>query len=141
MNKKQIILASLILFAGTDLSQAQTFFPVLKKYSVLDKERIDRNFAVSLHSSNNGLVESALSVVTMIKLDLPADEFPMIRDQIDYLAAHGETPMVRYRACLAGAVFANPAMFQEQAAMQYSDAEAMFSALAYGTDKPTLSSK
>ncbi len=77
----------------------------------------------------------------MMKLDLPADEFPMIRDKIDYLAAHGATPMIRYRACLAGAVFANPAMFKEEAAHQYSDPDAFFSALADRTTKPLLSSK
>jgi hypothetical protein len=90
---------------------------------------------------NNGIVESALAVVTMIKLDLPADEFPMIRDEIDYLAAHSTTPMIRYRACLAEAVFDNPAMFKEAAARQYSDPEELFSALADRKTKPLLSSK
>ncbi|MGA3288187.1 MAG: hypothetical protein ABSD46_12255 [Bacteroidota bacterium] len=141
MNKKQMVLAALMIGAITNLSQAQTFYPVLKNSSAAEKERLDKNYALSLNSPNNGTVESALAVVTMIKLDLPADEFPMIRDKIDYLAAHSTTPMIRYRACLAGAVFAHPAMFTEEAAHQYSDSEAFFSALADRKTKPLLSSK
>jgi hypothetical protein len=141
MNKKQTILAVLMIFALTNLSQAQTFFPVLKKYSAADKERIDQNYVISLNSNNHSIVESALAVVTMLKLDLPADEFPMVSDRIEYLASHGDTPMIRYRASLACAVFANPDLFKEQAALQYNDTNTLFSALADGSDKPILSSK
>jgi hypothetical protein len=77
----------------------------------------------------------------MMKLDLSADEFPIIRDRIDYLASHSATPMIRYRACLAEAVFANPSMFKEKASRQYSDPDAFFSALDDRTIKPLLSSK
>jgi hypothetical protein len=141
MNKKQMVLAALMIGAITNLSQAQNFYPVLKNFSAADKERMDKSFAHSLSFTNSGLVESALAVVTMIKLDLPADEFPMIRNKIDYLAAHGSTPMIRYRACLAGAVFDNPTMFKEVAARQYSDPSAFFSALDDRTTEPFLSSK
>ncbi len=141
MNKKQMVLAALMICAIANLSQAQTFYPVLKKYSTADKERLDKTYATALSSGHNGFIEAALAIVTMMKLDLPADEFPMIRDEIDYLAAHSTTPMVRYRACLAGAVFAHPAMFTEEAAHQYSDSDAFFSALADRKTKPLLSSK
>lgn len=141
MNKKHMVLAALMIFAITSLSQAQTFYPVLKNFSAADKERLDKVYAVSLSSNQNGLVGSALAVVTMMKLDIPADEFPMIRDRIEYLAAHSSKPMIRYRACLAEAVFANPAMFKEVAAHQYSDTDEFFSALADNKAKPLLSSK
>ena len=40
MNKKQMLLATLMIFATANLSQAQTFYPVLKKYSAAYKERV-----------------------------------------------------------------------------------------------------
>ncbi len=50
MNKKQMVLAALMIFAITNLSQAQTFFPVLKNYSAADKERLDKIYATGLSS-------------------------------------------------------------------------------------------
>jgi hypothetical protein len=141
MNKKQMVMAALMLAAGTSLSQAQTFYPVLKNYSAADKERMDKSFANSLSFTNNGLVASALVIVTMIKLDLPEDEFPLIRDKINYLAAHGATPLIRYRACLAGAVFDNPELYKEAAERQSSDPSAFFSALDHRTSDSILSSQ
>jgi hypothetical protein len=141
MNKKQMVLAALMLAAGTALSQAQTFYPVLKNFSVADKERMDKSFANSLSLANNGIVASALAIVTMIKLDLPADEFPLVRERINDLVAHGETPLIRYRACLAGAVFDHPELFKEEAECQYSDPSALFSALDHRTSDAMLSSQ
>ncbi len=141
MNKKQMILAGLMLGAIINLSQAQTFFPVIKKFSEADKERIDKNYAISLSMEHNGINESALAVVTMVKLDLPADEFLMIKKEIDRLVTNGATPVIRYKAYLAKAVYANPAMFKEVVACQYSDRDVFFSALAERMTKVLLSSR
>jgi hypothetical protein len=140
MNKKQIVLAVLIICAIANLSQAQTFFPALKNFSSADKARVDKIYSDCLNSNNNGIIEGTLSIVTMMKLDVPSDEFPKIKDQIDDLAVDGATPVVRYKAYLAGAVFANPAMFKEEAAHQYSNPETFFSALAERMTKTLLSS-
>ena len=133
MNKKQMVLAALMIGAITTLSQAQTFFPVLKNFSAAD--------AVAMSMVNDGINESALAVVAMVKLDLPADEFSMIKGEIDRLVTNGATPMIRYRAYLVKAVFANPAMFKEEAARQYSDRDEFFSALAGKMAKVLLSSR
>jgi hypothetical protein len=77
----------------------------------------------------------------MIKLDLPTDEFPMIKKKIDCLAADGVTPVIRSKAFLASIVFANPAIFKEEAAHQYSDPNTFFCALADRMTKTLLSSK
>lgn len=141
MNTKQMMLAALMIGATINLSQAQSFYPVLKNFSAAEKERMDKIYAVSLSSTHSHLVESALTIVTMMKLDLPADEFPMVSDKITYLAAHSEVPMIRYRACLAEAVFAHPELFKEIVVSRYNDPEELFSALAGGTTKTILSSK
>jgi hypothetical protein len=139
MNKKQMVLAALMVAVITNLSQAQTFYPVLQNFSAAEKERMDKSYAISLNFTYNGIVESALAVVTMVKLDVPADEFPMIKDKIDDLTVNGATPVIRYKAYLAKAVFANPAMFKEEAAHQYSNPDAFFSAMAERMTKTLLS--
>ena len=102
-----MILAAMMLFAATNLSYAQLFFPVLGKYTPAEKERIDKLIAISLNSWNRGVVESALAIATMIKVDLPTDEFPMIRAKIENLANSSTVPAIRYKACIAKAVAAH----------------------------------
>jgi len=140
MNKKQMVLAALMIVALTSLSQAQTFFPVLKNFSAADKERVDKDYAISLSADNNGLNESALAVVTMVKLDCPADDFSKIKVEIDRLVMNGATPVIRYKAYLAEAVYDNPAMFNDVAARQYTNRDAFFSAVAEKMIKTLLSS-
>jgi hypothetical protein len=130
MNKKQMILAALMIVVITGLSQAQTFYPALKGYSAEAKEQMDLAYASLLKSQNNHYIENALATVTMIQLDLPADKFPMIQNRIDTIAAHAATPTIQYRASLAKAVFANTAFFKEEAACHYKTTDAFFSAVA-----------
>ena len=141
MNKKQMVLAALLVGAFATISNAQTFFPQLKSFSAADKERVDKGYAFALNADNNGLNESALAVVAMVKLDLPEAEFSMIKKAIDRLVTDGATPVIRYKAYLVEAVFANPAMFREVAARQYADRDVFFSAVAQRMTKVLLSSR
>jgi hypothetical protein len=141
MNKKQMILAAMMLFAATNLSYAQFFFPVLGKYTPAEKERMDKLFAISLNSGNRGVVESALAIATMIKMDLPTDELPMIRAKIENLSNSSRVPAIRYKACFAKAVFANPAKFKQEVVRQYNDSDEFFSAMDGTFNQTMLSSK
>jgi hypothetical protein len=140
MNKKQLTLIALMVGAAINLSVAQSFFPPLKKFSPAEKQRIEKIFAATLSSEHNGLIESCLANVTKMKLDLPEDEFPMIKNEIDNLLANGTTPVVRYEAYLAGAVFANPAMYKGETALQSENPQVFFSMLAERMTKTLLSS-
>lgn len=141
MKKIQIAVIALMIGITTDGIQAQSLFPVIKKYSAAEKVRLEQNFLYALTSENNGLVSSALSIVTMMKLNNPKDEFKMISKQIDYLAAHSEIPEIRYRACLAGAVFADPEEYQEVVKHVYASADELFSALDNNQATTLLSTK
>jgi hypothetical protein len=141
MNKKQIGLIALMIFAIAGILQAQSLFPELKNLTVAEREKLDKVYTISLNSQNKGVVEAALAVVTMIKLDVPEAEFPMIREQIEYLINHSDTPMIRYRASLAGAVFDNPEMFKDESVHLYSDPADLFSALDNASNKPLLTVK
>ena len=87
-------------------------------------------YAKLLNSNNNQYIENALATVAMIKLDLPADEFPLIQNKIDAIAEHGATQTIQYKASLAKAVYANAVLFKEEAARHYDTTDAFFSAIA-----------
>ena len=139
MKSKHGILAAVMIVAITGLVQAQTFYPVLKTFSAADIGRMDKIYAISLHQMNDGLVESVLAIITKVKMDLPAENLPAIRDAINDLANHASSPMIRYRASLVGAVFANPERYRDEATDRYNDPEAFFNSLAE-TRAKTLSS-
>jgi len=130
MNKKQMILAALMTVVVINLTQAQTFYPALKGYSTEAKEQLDKAYASLLSSQNNHYIENALATVTMIKLDLPADEFPLIRNKIDMFIEHGATPTIQQRASLAKVVYAHTAIFKEEAARHYATTDEFFNAIA-----------
>jgi len=140
MKKKQIMLAALMIMGGTTLTQAQKFFPDLKKYSAEEKEVLDKSYANLLSARDNEYIENTLAIVTMIKLDLPADQFPMIQNKIDTIAAQAATSTIQYRAALAKEVFAHTAIFKEEAAGHYTTTNALFSAIAERVGKVSVSS-
>jgi hypothetical protein len=141
MNKKQMILAAAMLIAATNISYAQFFFPSLANFSPVKKEFIDRNYTADLSSEYTGIVESALAVVTMVKLDLPADELPLLKAKIKDLVTSGATPVIRYKAYLAGTVFSNPTMFKRVSSRSYSTPDEFFNALAGTLSQTLFSSK
>ncbi|RPI02425.1 MAG: hypothetical protein EHM64_14005 [Ignavibacteriae bacterium] len=141
MNKKQMMLAALMVIAATNLSSAQVFFPSLGTFTPEQKRDIDRNYAANLSSWHDGIVESSLAVVTMAKLDLPADELPLLEIKIKKLVATGATPVIRYKAYLAGSVFANPEMFKQEGSHTYGNSDELFGAIAERLNQTLLSSK
>ncbi len=134
MKTKQMLLAGILMFAAADFTQAQMPAHAFKKFTPEERVRIDRNFGRALGLANEGVVESALSLVTKMKLDLPGEEFPLIMNELRYLAANSKTPKLRYMACLAEAVFYHPERFKDAPIRQYNDNDAFFTALDDSTD-------
>jgi len=140
MKTKQMLLAGILMFAAATSAQAQTSVHTFKKFSPEERVRIDRNFGRALGMTNEGVVESALSLVTMMKLDLPGEEFPLIMKEVRQLAATSKTPKLRYMACLAEAVFYHPERFKDAPVREYNDNDAFFTALDDSTDAQTSDS-
>jgi hypothetical protein len=128
-----------LLFATATVIQAQPYYPELQKYSAKDKKKIDRAYADALKAPNDGVVQTALAIVTLLKMDLPEDDFPRIQKEVQYLKAHGSTPGIRYRACLVEAVFYSPEMFKEVPTRHYSDPDVFFDAFVERMSQPLLS--
>jgi hypothetical protein len=142
MNTKLMVLAALTMLTAANFLQAQTlYYPELQNYSATQKDRLDKAYANALKYSNEGVVRTALAIAAILKMDLPAEEFPGIRKEVQYLTAHGATPMIRYRACLVEAVFYGPEMFKEVPVRQYSDPDAFFNAFVERMAKPSISAR
>ena len=141
MNTKQIVLAALLIGASAPSMHAQTFYPVLRSFTPSEMKRMDRALAVSLQSWNFSVVESALAIVTKVKLDVPSADLPRIREQVFYLSSHSPTPKIRFKACLANSVFSHPQDFKAVSLGAYDTPDAFFSALDMNASAPILSSK
>ena len=140
MNKKQILLVAILLFASLNISYAQYFYPVLGTFTRDKKEKIDRNYTTNLESNYDCVVEASLAIVTMVKLDLPADEMPMLKAKIEDLVTSGASPVIRYKAYIASAVFNNPMIFKRESTRNYENSNELFGALAERLSYTLLSS-
>jgi hypothetical protein len=141
MKTKQIVIAAMLILTTLSFSHAQTKHSAHKQFTDAEMAQIDMRYARALSHSNDGVVESALAAVTLLKLDLPENEFPMSLKQVSYLSTHSDTPKIRYRASLAEAVFWAPEKYKLTAPRLHHDADEFFSALEDATTTQIMSSK
>ena len=99
-------------------------------YRQFDIDRWERGYVLCLESPVNGVVESALRQVTLMKLAQPDAACSAITKKVDYLVLWGNTPAIRYKATLARHVFENPRLFSHEAMQEYRIDEEVFSAIA-----------
>ncbi len=88
------------------------------------------NYAVALHSDCNGVVESAITHSTLLRIVAPRMDLNRIQSILADLAANGRTSEIRYRAYLATSVFDNPARFENTLEVRYIDGDAFFRVVA-----------
>jgi hypothetical protein len=141
MKYKQLILTAMMLVAATSVSLSQIFFPSLGKFSPKGKERLDKVYSIALSSENKNVVESALIIVTKMKLDLSQETFPLISKKIEDLKSSSASPSIRYKAFLAGAIFHDSLTINQKRAFQSEDPDDFFTSLDGMLIKTSLSSK
>ncbi|HQU74445.1 MAG: hypothetical protein KDI06_10715 [Calditrichaeota bacterium] len=97
--KKRIALLS-ILFALTAFAQAQPADGFFKK--------VQKQYSKSLAFENQGVVESAIVQLIVMKLRYPDLKMTKIEDDLRHLVLQGETSDLRYKAFVALYVLQNP---------------------------------
>ena len=142
---KGIITAGLILAAATAMGQGRQTtaeLPCLSSkadYNVTRLEKARKNFLASLNSENDGVAESALAQVAHMRAMLPGADLPDLEATVEELASTGRTPVIRYKAYLAGLVFANPRMFSQEITVDYASGDEFFTAIASRLQQTLLS--
>jgi hypothetical protein len=117
-------------------------FADLMSYQTCDVQRYGKNYLGSLeYSGCNEIVECGLAQVAMLKLAQPNCKNNPIKNKVDELAIHGDTPAIRYKAYLTSMVFEHPELFVYEKYGSYNDGNELFTALAQRLQTEALAIK
>jgi len=96
----------------------------------LDLKNIKNSYLRCLSSRNPGVVESALTHVTHMRIAHPQEDLRDVEVLLVGLATRGYTRAIRYKAFMAMRVFANPAAYKDVIDSSYSSSDNFFKVLA-----------
>jgi len=139
MKAYTIVIGSLLIAGASLNAQAQNaaqaddcraYLSAASSYQRVYVEKAVRNYKSCLDVANAGVVESALAHVAKLKLVFPKINCRELEERIEYLSTHGQTPAIRYKACLTAMLFDNPDKFAQEAQVEYKDSNELFGALA-----------
>lgn len=121
-----------LLLAATANSQITNvkYFADEARYNSPNALRAERSYVVCLGSENDGVIESALAHVTMMKLMNAIDENKTLRTKVAMLARTASSAELRYKAFLTKSVLENPAMFKNLSTTSYDTPDELFGAVA-----------
>jgi len=100
------------------------------RYEQIGMRKMERAYIAPLMSENEGVVESALAHVAMMKLLLPAANHDAVKEHVVRVARSAAAPELRYKAYLTGMVLDKPEMFREMPRQGYATADQLFGAVA-----------
>ncbi len=92
--------------------------------------RAEKAYGDCLQSSNEGVVESALAHVAMMKLALPARGFSELESKVARLVKNAATPELRYKAYLALVALQHPEIFRNIGHQNYGGHDELYGVLA-----------
>ncbi len=104
--------------------------PQRERYQKLDMDKVEATYLNCLNSTNNGVVESAVGIVTYIRVIFPERKMCEIRSRLFDLATHGATFSIRAKAYMAMQVFADPVAFRSLADSNRANADWPFDNIA-----------
>jgi len=126
------ILALVLITASTTLAgdKSVRYFSDAERYQHVNPVVLERDYISSLHSMNDGVVESALAHATMMKLVLPSRSNRALYERVIDIAKTATSPELRYKAFLSGMVLSNPEMFINTNIREFNSPDELFAALA-----------
>ena len=109
---------------------ANTYFSDAATYKCINEKKVIRKYLTCLSSENEGVVESALAHVAMLKLMLPACDFKAVNAMVTEVSLKAASAETRYKAFLTKTVLEEPRMFVRINETRYNDADELFGAMA-----------
>jgi hypothetical protein len=109
---------------------SESYFSDVVSIQTAELATAERNYAACLASGNEGVVESALSHVAMMKLMYPVKEFAKLQRAVAKVESESPSQETRYKAYLVSALFNNPKQFASEARTDYNSPDELFGSLA-----------
>lgn len=117
------------VYAG-ESSTERSYFANAAMYQSVNTAKAERGYLGCLHSRHEGVTESALAHVAMMKLAVPQGEFKALKAGVTEVARKAANPELRYKAWLTASVLENPELFGGIARGEFNSADELFGALA-----------
>ena len=116
--------------ASTARSNEPGYFSSTASYSHTNIAKAERGYMACLATANDGVVESALAHVAMMKLAMPDGDYRTLESRVAEVARTAASPETRYKAFLTEMVLKDAKIFEGVATSGYESADGLFGALA-----------
>jgi|WetSurMetagenome_2_1015567.scaffolds.fasta_scaffold441144_2 hypothetical protein len=127
-----LLLAATVAYGQDSHSAERPYLTGRASYATANLTKAKTNFLASLHSTNEGVLESVLGHVTHMRIMLPQEDMSEIESRIEWIAVHGSTAVIRYKAYLASMVFDNPAEYAARVTSAFESSDEFFGSIATG---------
>jgi hypothetical protein len=135
--------AAAMLFLAAPATQAQdkeeNYFSDPAIYQNANIPAALKAFEGCLTIENEGVQQSAMAQLAMLKLMIPAVDAETIVHRLEGLSTTAPTPGTRYKAYITSQVYRNPELFARERSAKYNDGEELFNALAVRLQSSLLS--
>ncbi|MCB9058852.1 MAG: hypothetical protein H6627_09815 [Calditrichae bacterium] len=115
--KKMLTIAAIVLITGTF---------ALAQDAPKSLDNATQNYMMGLNHHNNGVIESAITNVMLLKLYHPEKDFSDIAEKLDALTIENPDKMIRLKAFIAANYIKHPERFNWIEKGDYEDAVAFF---------------
>lgn len=111
-------------------SDETRYFSDVVSIHTTDLEKAEMRYAACLSTGNDGVVESALAHVAMLKLMYPVKDFKTVMQKVKSIEETASSAELRYKAYLVRTLFSNPKQFAADARTSYDSPDDLFGTLA-----------
>ena len=108
--KTYTVLFALTILAATSYARSDEhgYFADPSGYRDASFARAERGYLACLATTNDGVIESALAHVAMMKLEVPDADYSLLESRVAGVARTAASPETRYKAFLTGMVLTSP---------------------------------
>jgi len=129
MKTTAAVLAAMMM-AATVHAGEPGYFSESAKYTAVNKTAAEEAYCASLKSDNEGVKESALAHVAMLKLSTPVAGSREAKERVKEIARTASSSELRYKAFLVAMLLDHPEIFRNVARDGYGTPDELYAALA-----------
>ena len=130
MKTVHAVVAAMLVAASVNAQSLNEGSYFEKPSTNIDASRIANIYTGNLSSSNQGVIESSLAHLAMMKLMIPASDLSAAQEVVAGMASNYSSPETRYKAFLASSVISQPNMFVGMENQKYGNADEFFGEIA-----------